>query len=86
MSVRMPGWGRDHKSVGTQVRTKLDVEFANGSIVPRGSTGRVIAVEPGCESICYMVKVDGNDDDTSYEPGTKGFRREQLVFVRKKAQ
>ena len=63
-----------HELVGHYVRTTEAIIFADGSGVPKGTTGKIISVEPATSSLVYIVDTHGF--------GVKGFSRNQFgLFV-----
>jgi hypothetical protein len=62
-----------HEDVGRRLRTLEDLTFANGSVVSKGSKGRVVRVEPaGSLGLVWLAAMDTGDE--------RGFTDGQFVF------
>jgi hypothetical protein len=62
-----------HEDVGRRIRTTEDLTFANGSKVARGSTGRVVRVEPaGSLGLVWVARMDTGEE--------RGFTEGQFAF------
>ncbi len=71
----MSGLYEDATEVGRRIKTREDIEFPNGSIVPAGSFGTIIRVEPAGNFIVYVALMD---DDSE-----RAFERSQFVLIKK---
>lgn len=69
---------------GTRVVITEDATMASGYVIRAGCTGTIRWVVPGAERNCYLVKIDGSDEDTIYERGLHGFNLNQFVRDRGK--
>jgi len=64
-----------HEDVNRRLRTLEDLTFANGSVVPKGSEGKVVRVEPaGSLGLVWVARMDDGDEC--------GFTEGQFRFIR----
>ncbi len=77
---KLPPSYENHADERKRVRVKVDATFGD-RVVAAGETGTVRWVQPSAEVNLYMVKIDGDEADTLYERGVRGFRKAQLEFL-----
>ena len=63
-----------HEDVNRRIRTTEDLTFANRSVVPGGSTGRIVRVEPaGGLGLVWVARME--------DGGERAFTKDQFVFI-----